>query len=368
MSSHDSQDLDLSNLAMKAGLELRVLLSEAASRRCLKKASNKDTICGRLIDMLATEMRRESLDMARKGSQFSVNVAPDTAPSPDLVKLQAIIEEFEGAPRVRICLRREIASQWRQEREARRQNALKIMLAQSHGAIMAGYLCPVSRICFFPPDCLDGKEIWTKSNDQPHYEVRTELYASESAVRPAPLIEKLKPFLETHETGLITCETPAEAVALTQVLNGEFSTSDNPRRFELGSYPNTGMAKSRLTHVRHAMRDDAVQFLVAARRFEKKFRPNWTLWIDLCRWTSPLKFTMRLQELCRLSPGKWFAEAVTFQVASKRHLGDQIILCDAVRQGAFGSPGLEDPTYRGCLDSRWARLMQLANVDTSAPQ
>ena len=242
------------------------------------------------------------------------------------------------------------------------------MLLQSKRSIMQGYLCPVLRVHFFPSDCLDGQEIWTKSNDQPHYEMRTELYISDSAARSAPLIEKLKPFFEVHEAGLITCETPAEAVALTELLNEQFSNSDRPRRFELGSYPNTGEGRTRLTQVRRAMNANIVQFLVSSGRVKKKFRDYWTLWIDLCRWTSPLKFTMRLQELCRLSPGKHFAQAVTFQVVPKRELVDQIILCEAVRQGSFGSPGLEDPAYRDCLDIRWARLMQLTNLTTSTPR
>ncbi len=70
MSSYDPRHLDLSNLAKQAGLGLCVLLSEAAWRRCLKKVSDKDATCGRLIDMLATEMRQESPDTARKATSI----------------------------------------------------------------------------------------------------------------------------------------------------------------------------------------------------------------------------------------------------------------------------------------------------------
>ena len=88
-----------------------------------------------------------------------------------------------------------------------------MMLMQSRKAIRQGYLVPITRVHFFAPECLDGRELWIRSEDANAAgdELRTELYVSESTERLAPLIEKLRPFLTRHEGGLITCGTGAEA-------------------------------------------------------------------------------------------------------------------------------------------------------------
>ena len=361
MNSKKPSYLNVLALAAQAGLDARFRLSDAAWARCVKDARDVQVVCRRIIEALLSQIGIAGLKSSRsKGARYSVDVATNDGEAPDIVDLHATLRECDGMQLVHVGLRREVASEMRRKREAERQSALTLMLTQSRNAIHQGYLVPIVRVHFFPPECLDGRELWIKSEgaDAAGDELRTELYVSESTECLAPLIEKLRPFLTRHEGGLITCGTGAEAAVLTQILNDQFGTGKG-ERFRLGSYPNTAEGRTKSAEVRHAMSNNAIEFVVATQGLKRKFLPSWTLWIDLCRWTSPLMFRQRLQELCRLCVRKCFAEAVTFQVVAEQQVEEQIILCDAIRDGFFGSPGIEDAAYRDCLDRRWAQLISI---------
>jgi hypothetical protein len=178
------------------------------------------------------------------------------------------------------------------------------------------------------------------------------------------LITKLMPFLQNHRGGLITCETQVEAAALTQVLNASGAARGGaPIRFGLGSYPKVAGADKTLSQIWNALEADELQYLVVTKQFDRHFLPQWSLWIDLCRWISPLMFTRRLQALCELCVGKFYAEAVSFQVLSSQSLQEQLVLCEAIRTRAFRGrfcEQAEDETYRECIEARWAQLLRLA--------
>ena len=357
MAFQESGYLDLSNHAKQAGLGVPLRLSEATWERCVNGARNEDTSRWDLAWMLVAEIRMQGPEAIASGIRYSVDLELDKDGPSDVVQLVARVEELDGVPIVRIRLPFEIESRHPKDQLAR-------TLAQSRAAISRGELTPVERVYFFPSDCLDGHELWSKDEGEFNWELRTELYVSDRVDRQAPLITKLLPFLRKHRHGLITCETRAEAAALTKVLNAAGEANEEaPLRFGLGSYPEVRGADKALRQVWSALEADEVQYLIAAKNFDREFLPQWSLWIDLCRWCSPLMFTRRLQNLCSLCIGKIYAEAVSFQVLSSESLEEQIVLCEAIRtrafQARFGEKEDEE-FYRECVEARWAQLLRLA--------
>ncbi len=177
----------------------------------------------------------------------------------------------------------------------------------------------------------------------------------------APLITKLMPFLQNHRGGLITCETQVEAAASPKSSMHLVRRGGAPIRFGLGSYPEVAGADKTLSQIWNALEADELQYLVVTKQFDRHFLPHWSLWIDLCRWISPLMFTRRLQALCELCVGKYYAEALSFQVLSSQSLQEQLVLCEAIRTRAFQGrfyEQAEDETYRECIEARWAQLLR----------